>query len=130
MATYRSGAEQKIRKYLVDNNYVDTVIQLPQNLFFGVTIATCKLSTDNITRIVGEYTNHHIVHHFSSLIDNSAIAENDYNLSVSSYVEAEDTRPQTDIKELNERIRRIVAHENELRAEIDRIIADLEEAGI
>ena len=59
--------------------------------------------------------------------DNAAIAGNDYNLSVSSYVEAEDTRPQTDIKELNERIRRIVAHENELRAEIDKIIADLEQ---
>ena len=154
---YRGGAEQKIRRYLVDNNYVDTVIQLPQNLFFGVSIATCiivlrknkrenktlfidasaefvhegnknKLSPDNIARIVDEYTNHKIVPHFSALIDNAAIAENDYNLSVSSYVEAEDTRPQTDIKELNERIRRIVAHENELRAEIDKIIADLEEA--
>ena len=152
---YRGGAEQKIRKYLVDNNYVDTVIQLPQNLFFGVSIATCiivlrknkrenktlfidasaefvhegnknKLSPDNIAHIVDEYTNHQIVPHFSALIDNAAIAENDYNLSVSSYVEAEDTRPQTDIKELNERIRRIVAHENELRAEIDKIIADLE----
>lgn len=152
---YRGGAEQKIRKYLVDNNYVDTVIQLPQNLFFGVSIATCiivlrknkrenktlfidasaefvhegnknKLSPDNIAHIVDEYTNHQIVPHFSALIDNAAIAENDYNLSVSSYVEAEDTRPQTDIKELNEHIRRIVAHENELRAEIDKIIADLE----
>ena len=60
------------------------------------------------------------------VVPNEEIAENDYNLSVSSYVEAEDTRPQTDIKELNERIRRIVAHENELRTEIDRIIADLE----
>ena len=153
---YRGGAEQKIRKYLVDNNYVDTVIQLPQNLFFGVTIATCiivlskhkrenktlfidasaefvhegnknKLSPDNIVHIVDEYTNHKIVPHFSALVDNAAIAENDYNLSVSSYVEAEDTRPQTDIKELNDRIRRIVAHENELRAEIDKIIVDLEQ---
>ena len=87
-----------------------------------------KLSPDNIAHIVDEYTSHKIVPHFSALIDNAAIAENDYNLSVSSYVEAEDTRPQTDIKELNERIRRIVAHENELRAEIDKIIADLEEA--
>ena len=64
------------------------------------------------------------------LQSNAAIAENDYNLSVSSYVEAEDTRPQTDIKELNERIRRIVAHENELRTEIDRIVAELEEDGL
>lgn len=68
--------------------------------------------------------------HFSALVDNAAIAENDYNLSVSSYVEAEDTRPQTDIKELNERIRRIVARENELHTEIDRIVAELEEDGL
>lgn len=68
--------------------------------------------------------------HFSALVDNAAIAENDYNLSVSSYVEAEDTRPQTDIKELNERIRRIVARENELRTEIDRIVTELEEDGL
>lgn len=68
--------------------------------------------------------------HFSALVDNAAIAGNDYNLSVSSYVEAEDTRPQTDIKELNERIRRIVARENELRTEIDRIVAELEEDGL
>lgn len=64
------------------------------------------------------------------MVDNAAIAENDYNLSVSSYVEAEDTRPQTDIKELNERIRRIVARENELHTEIDRIVAELEEDGL
>ena len=64
------------------------------------------------------------------MVDNAAIAGNDYNLSVSSYVEAEDTRPQTDIKELNERIRRIVARENELRTEIDRIVAELEEDGL
>lgn len=68
--------------------------------------------------------------HFSALVDNATIAENDYNLSVSSYVEAEDTRPQTNIKELNERIRRIVARENELRTEIDRIVAELEEDGL
>ena len=155
---YRGGAEQKIRKYLVDNNYVDTVIQLPQNLFFGVSIATCiivlrknkrdnktlfidasaefihegnknKLSPGNIAHIVDEYAERKGVEHFSALVDNAAIAENDYNLSVSSYVEAEDTRPQTDIRELNERIRRIVARENELRAEIDKIIADLEQEG-
>ena len=152
---YRGGAEQKIRKYLIDNNYVDTVIQLPQNLFFGVTIATCiivlkkskkenktlfidasnlfvhegnknKLSPENIEAIVAEYADHKEVKHFSALIHNSKIAENGYNLSVSSYVEAEDTRPEIDIHELNDRIRRIVAHENELRAEIDAIIAELE----
>ena len=156
---YRSGAEQKIRKYLIDNNYVDTVIQLPSNLFFGVGIATCiivlkkskkenktlfidasaefihegnknKLSPENINNILNEYIDRKEVKHFSALVDNAAIAENDYNLSVSSYVEAEDTRPQTDIKELNERIRRIVARENELRTEIDRIVAELEEDGL
>ena len=153
---YRSGkAEQKIRQYLIDNNYVDTVIQLPPNLFFGVTIATCiivlkkskrenktlfidasqmfvhegnknKLSPENIDAIIAEYADRKEVKHFSALIDNAAIAQNGYNLSVSSYVEAEDTRPQTDIKELNARIARIVAHQTQLRAEIDAIIAELE----
>ncbi len=152
---YRGGAEQKIRKYLIDNNYVDTVIQLPPNLFFGVTIATCiivlkkskkenktlfidasaefihegnknKLSAENIATILKEYETREEIKHFSALIPNKQIEENGYNLSVSSYVEAEDTRPKTDIKELNERIRHIVARENELRAEIDRMIQELE----
>ena len=153
---YRGGKEQKIRQYLIDNNYVDTVIQLPANLFFGVSIATCiivlkkskkenktlfidasnlfihegnknKLSPENIKAIVEEYADRKVIPHFSALMDNSVIAENSYNLSVSSYVEAEDTRPQTDIKELNARIARIVEHENRLRAEIDSIIKELEE---
>lgn len=153
---YRGGKEQKIRRYLVDNNYVDAVIQLPPNLFFGVTIATCiivlrkskrenktlfvdasrlfvhegnknKLSPENIAAIVGEYAERREIPHFSALVDNARVAENGYNLSVSSYVEAEDTRPQTDIKELNARIARIVGHENQLRAEIDAIIRELEE---
>lgn len=152
---YRGGKEQTIRKYLIDNNYVDTVIQLPANLFFGVSIATCiivlkkskmenktlfinasqlfvhegnknKLSPENITAIVTEYADRKEIPHFSANVPNSVIAENGYNLSVSSYVEAEDTRPQTDIKELNARIRRIVEHENKLRAEIDAIITELE----
>ena len=152
---YRGGKEQKIRKYLIDNNYVDTVIQLPPNLFFGVTIATCiivlkkskhenktlfidaselfvhegnknKLSPENIAAIVAEYAERKEVPHFSTLVDNALVAENGYNLSVSSYVEPEDTRPETDIKELNARIERIVEHENKLRAEINAIIADLE----
>ena len=152
---YRGGAEQKIRKYLIDNNFVDTVIQLPQNLFFGVSIATCiivlkkskrenktlfidaselfvhegnknKLSPDNISAILNEYINREEKQHFSVLVDNSRIAQNDYNLSVSSYVEAKETRQEIDIRELNERISRIVAHENELRTEIDKIIAELE----
>jgi type I restriction enzyme M protein len=149
----------KIRKYLVDNNYVDTVIQLPANLFFGVTIATCiivlkkskrenktlfinaselfvhegnknKLSPENIAAIVDEFADRREVKHFSALVDNRVIAENGYNLSVSSYVEAEDTRPQTDITELNERIARIVERESLLRSEIDAIIAELEESAL
>lgn len=153
---YRGGKEQKIRQYLIDNNYVDTVIQLPANLFFGVTIATCiivlkkskrenktlfidasklfvhegnknKLSLENIQTIIDEYANRKVVPHFSALVNNADIADNNYNLSVSSYVEAEDTRPQTDIKELNARIERIVENENRLRAEINAIIKELEE---
>jgi type I restriction enzyme M protein len=152
---YRGGAEMKIRKYLIDNNYVDTVIQLPANLFFGVTIATCiivlkkskrenktlfidasnlfvhegnknKLSPQNIADIVEEYAQRNQVKHFSALVDNQAIAANGYNLSVSSYVEAEDTRPQTDIEELNRRIDKIVERECVLRKEIDEIIKELE----
>lgn len=152
---YRGGAEKKIRQYLIDNNYVDTVIQLPPNLFFGVSIATCiivlkkskrenktlfidasnlfihegnknKLSPENIQAIVNEYADRKEIAHFSALVNNAAVAENGYNLSVSNYVEAEDTRPQTDIKELNERIARIVKRENELRTEIDAIIRELE----
>ncbi len=153
---YRGGAEQKIRRYLIENNYVDTVIQLPDNLFFGVSIATCiivlkknksenktlfidagsqfvhegnknKLSKDNISAILSEYTERRQLKHFSALVDNASIAENDYNLSVSSYVEAEDKRESVDIKQLNLRIREIVARENQLREQIEQIIADLEQ---
>lgn len=91
-----------------------------------------KLSPENIEAIVAEYAKSRVAtcndrnKHFSALVDNATIAENGYNLSVSSYVEAEDTRPQTDIKELNARIARIVEHENRLRAEIDAIIKELE----
>jgi type I restriction enzyme M protein len=153
---YRGGAEMKIRKYLIDNNYVDTVIQLPANLFFGVSIATCvivlkkskrenktlfidasglfvhegnknKLSPENIAAIVEEYAERKEVKHFSALVDNKIVADNGYNLSVSSYVEAEDTRPKTDINELNARISKIVEREAQLRTEIDEIIKELED---
>ena len=152
---YRGGAEQKIRKYLVENNYIDTVIQLPANLFFGVSIATCiivlkkckkesktlfidassrfvhegnknKLSPDDIKAILDEFVERKEIKHFSALVENRAIIDNDCNLSVSSYVEAEDTKPKTDIVDLNERIERIVQRENVLRAEINKIIAELE----
>ena len=152
---YRGGAEQKIRQYLVDNNFVDTVIQLPADLFFGVTIATCiivlkksktdnktlfidaskdfvhvgnknKLMPEHIDHILNEYLERKEVQHFSALVDNSRLAENDYNLSVSSYVEAEDTREAIDITELNQRLRQIVSESNVLRSEIERIVMELE----
>lgn len=152
---YRGGAEAKIRKYLVDSNFIDAVIQLPDNLFFGTSIATCiivirknkkvartlfidaskefihegnknKLSDRNIENILNEWVNREQVPHFSKEVDNSDIAENGYNLSVSSYVEKEDTKEAVDIKELNARIEGIVKREDELRASIDEIIKDLE----
>lgn len=155
---YRGGAEQKIRKYLVDNNYIETIISLPANLFYGTSIAVnilvlskhktdtriqfvdasgedfFKKETNNniledkhIEKIIDIFDKKEDVQYIAKSVDNSLIAENDYNLSVSSYIEVKDTRPQTDIKELNERIRRIVARENELRADIDKIVAELEE---
>jgi len=152
---YRSGAEQKIRKYLVDNNYVYAVIQLPPDLFFGTTIATCivvikkskadnktlfidaskefvrsgnknKLTEANRQRILDTFTARGDADYFARLVDNSAIAENGYNLAVSSYIETEATREAIDIKELNTEIARIVARQAELRREIDAIVVDLE----
>ncbi|MDE6499403.1 MAG: type I restriction-modification system subunit M [Rikenella sp.] len=151
---YRGGAEQKIRKYLIDNNYIDTVIQLPANLFFGVGIATCiivlkkskkdnatlfidasnefvhegnknKLSDANIARILDAFVARKEEAHFASLVENGKIAENDYNISVSSYVEQPDTREAIDIDELNERIAGIVARQHVLRTAIDAIVATL-----
>ena len=152
---YRSGAEQKIRKYLVTNNFVDTVIQLPSNLFFGATIATCiivlkknksdnkvcfidasnefvhegnknKLSSENISRIYDAHIHKSEIAHFSHVVTTADIAEEEYNLSVSTYVEQEDTREVIDIVELNARIADIVNRENRLRMEIDAIVAELE----
>ncbi len=154
---YRGGAEQKIRKYLVDNNYVETVISLAPNMFYGTSIAVnilvlSKHKTDNKTQFIdasGEdffkkVTNnnvledHHIeriidifdtkeeVPHVSATVDNAKIADNDYNLSVSSYVEAKDTREEIDIKALNDKIAQTVDKINQLRAEIDTIIKEIE----
>lgn len=151
---YRGGAEQKIRKYLIDNNYIDTVIQLPANLFFGVGIATCiivlkkskkdnatlfidasgefihegnknKLSNANIARILEAFVARKDDAHFACLVENGKIAENDYNISVSSYVEQPDTREEVDIEALNLRIAEIVARQNVLRTAIDAIVATL-----
>lgn len=156
---YRGGAEQKIRKYLVDNNYIETIISLAPNLFYGTSIAVnilvlskhkinntkiqfidasgedfFKKETNNniledkhIKKIIDIFDKKEDVPYIAKSVDNSLIAENDYNLSVSSYIEVKDTRPKTDIKKLNERIRRIVARENELRTEINKIVAELEE---
>ena len=152
---YRGGAEARIRKYLIDNNYVDTVIQLPPDLFFGTTIATCiivlkksktdnkvlfvdasaqfvrqgnknKLAPANQHAILDAFTNREDIAHFATLVDQETIAGNGYNIAVSSYVEAEDTREAVDIEELNAEIARIVARQSELRAQIDAIVADLE----
>lgn len=152
---YRSGAEQKIRKYLVDHNYVDCIIQLPSNLFFGTSIATCimvmkknkndnktmfidasnecikvtnnnKLTPNNIERIVNIFANREEVKHFSHLASYDEVVANDYNLSVSTYVEAEDTREKVDIVQLNAEIERIVAREDELREAIRKIIEEIE----
>lgn len=152
---YRGGAEKKIRKYLVDNNFIDCIIQLPSNLFFGTSIATCimvlkkgksdnkvmfidaskecvkvtnnnKLTPENIDRIVDVFAKREEVAHFSHLADYAKISENDFNLSVSTYVEPEDTREKIDIKKLNAEITEIVAREQVLREEIDKIIAEIE----
>jgi type I restriction enzyme M protein len=152
---YRGGAEQKIRRYLIDNNYVDAVIQLPPDLFFGTTIATCiivlkksktdnsvlfidgssefvrsgnknHLSEGNRAALLDAFTTRADVAHFARLVDNAAIGENGYNLSVSSWVEAEDTREVVDIVELNARIAGIVERQAVLRGQIDAIVADLE----
>lgn len=152
---YRGGAEKKIRQYLVDNNFIDCIIQLPDNLFYGTSIATCimvlkksksenstlfidaskeckkvtnnnKLTDKNIENIVSFYSNREDVQYVCRLVPNSEIADEDYNLSVSTYVEQEDTREKIDITVLNQQIAEIVAKENVLRAEIDKIIAEIE----
>lgn len=152
---YRGGAEKKIRKYLIDNNYVECIIQLPSNLFFGTSIATCimilkksksensilfidaskeyvkvtnnnKLTSENIENILAVYEARDDKEYYAAVVANDSIAENDYNLSVSSYVEQEDTREKIDIKVLNAEIEQIVAREQVLRDEIAKIIAVIE----
>jgi len=154
---YRGGAEQKIRKYLIENNYIDAVIQLPPDLFFGTTIATCiivlkkskkdnktlfidassefvrggnknKLSEGNRARVLVAFIKRQDSEYFAKLVNNQSIAENDYNIAVSSYVEQEDTREVVDINELNKEIAHIVERQSELRTAIDAIVADLEGA--
>ena len=152
---YRGGAEQKIRKYLVDNNNIDCIIQLPSNLFFGTPIATCimvmkksrkdtgilfidatnecvkvtnnnKLTEENISKIVGAFEKREDIAHFCRLVPYEEVREQNYNLSVSTYVEQKDTREKVDIAKLNTKISEIVAREQVLRDEIDKIIAEIE----
>jgi len=154
---YRGGAEQKIRKYLVDNNYVETIISVAPNLFYGTSIAVTLLvlskhKTENKTQFIdasGEnffrkVTNNNLledkhieqimeifdskddVEYVAVSIDNTKIAENDYNLSVSSYVQAKDNRETVDIATLNTEITKTVERINTLRADIDKIINEIE----
>lgn len=153
---YRKGAERTIRKYLIDNNFVDCVIQLPENLFFGTSIATCILvmsknktenkvlfidaskefkketnnnilEEKNIDAIVEEFRNRTDVEYFSRYVDVSEIEENDYNLSVSTYVEKEDTREAIDIKVLNKELEETVKKIDALRSSINEIVKELED---
>lgn len=151
---YRKGAERTIRKYLVDSNFVDCVIQLPENLFFGTSIATCILvlaknktenktlfidaskefkketnnnilEFENIEKIVKKFSEKSSEEYFARLVDNDEIEENDYNLSVSTYVEKEDTREIIDIDILNKEIEETVKKIDFLRIEINKIVKEL-----
>jgi type I restriction-modification system, M subunit len=153
---YRKGAEKTIRQYLVDNNFIDCVIQLPENLFFGTSIATCVLvmaknkaenkvlfidaskefkketnnnvlEEKNIESILNVFRERKDIEYFAKYVDKKYIEDNDYNLSVSTYVEKEDTREVIDIKILNEEIAKTVKKIDELRAAIDVIVKELED---
>lgn len=152
---YRSGAEQKIRKYLIDNNFVDTIIQLPSDLFFGVSIATCiivikknkpdtnivfidaskefvregnknKLSDKNIENILEAHINRKNKDHFVKLVSYEEVKENEYSLSINTYVEKENTKEEIDIRVLNKEISEIVKNQELLRKELDQIITEIE----
>lgn len=152
---YRGGAEQKIRKYLIDNNFIDCIIQLPDNLFFGTGIATCimvlkkskkdnstlfidaskecikvgnnnQLTEKNISKIVEIFENRKDIDYTARLVSNKEIEENDYTLSVSTYIEQEDINEHIDIKALNKELEEIVEKEQKLRDEIKQIISEIE----
>ena len=153
---YRGRAEQKIRKYLIDNNFIDCIIQLPDNLFFGTGITTCimvlkkskndnkilfidasnefvkannnnLLTNENINNIVKIFENRKSVDNISRLVNNSEISEKDYNLSVAAYVEKEDNSIKIDINELNSNLERIVKKQLEIRNEITNMLKQVEE---
>ena len=152
---HRGGAEKKIRQYLIDNNFIDCVIKLPINLFYGTSVATCimvlkkcktdkntffinatneciqgannnKLSTENINRIVDVYAGRSEVEYFSYLATYDEIAEKSYNLSVSAYVDVEDTREKINIASINAKLQKIIDREDSLRREISKIIREIE----
>lgn len=152
---YRGGAEQKIRKYLIDNNFVDTIIQLPSDLFFGTSIATCilvlkknktdnnilfidaskecirntnknKLDETNINNIITLMKNRTNEEYRSYLAPYEEVKENDYNISVNSYLKTKSNEVQIDIKELNKQIAEIVTKQDKVRKELDAIISELE----
>ena len=148
---YRGAREKKIRQYLIDNNYVDCIVQLPSNLFYGATIATCimilkkgkndnnvlfidaseeyikitnnnKLTEENISNIVNAYSSRKELEYFAHLATYDEIKAHDYVLSVSTYVEQKDTREKIDIEKLNIEIREIITREDSLRKEIEKIV--------
>lgn len=152
---YRGGKEQTIRKWLVENNYVDTIIQLPSNLFFGVGIATCiivlrksarpdnqilfidaskefvkngnknRLTSDNQNHIFQVFAERKEEEYFSRLVSIDDVLKNDANLSVSSYVEQEDTREAIDIEQVNANLASLIEEGNALNARIEEIILQL-----
>ena len=154
---YRGGAEKKIRKYLVDNNFVESVISLAPNLFFGTTIAvnilvlskhktdtkiqfidasgedyfkkegnTNVLTPKHIEAIMKVFDTKEQVDHFAQSLDSEDVAGKDYNLSVSNYVDPKDTRDKVDIVKLNAELKTTVSRIDELRLEIDSIVAEIE----
>lgn len=152
---YRGGAEKKIRQYLVDNNYIDCIIQLPSNLFFGTSISTCimvlkkgkvddkilfidaskefvkvtnnnRLTQENIQHIMDSYVQRTEIVHYAHVASHKEVVNNNYNLAVSTYVEEEDTREEIDIEDLKNRIQDIVQQEDELRRDIESIIREIE----
>lgn len=151
---YRGGAEQKIRKYLVENNYVDCIIQLPANLFFGTSIATCimvmkkgksdnkvlfidatnecikvtnnnKLTQENIDNIVNAYSERKEIEYFVHLASFDEIDEHDYNLSVGLYVESTEQKEMIDIDELESQIDKSRVKQDELRDKISEMIKEI-----
>ncbi len=151
---YRGRAEQKIRQYLIDNSRIDCIIQLPENMFYGTSISTCimvlkknkkkndvlfidaskefiketnqnRFSPDNIKNIMKLYTDRVDVPYKAKLVDHDSIVKKKYDLSVSTYVEKEDTREVIDIDELNKKLDEVVARENQLRADIQQIIKEI-----